>query len=312
MKLKDNKDKILLKLNKKYLELRDSKDKEIEKKYERYFEKVLKKMEPELTKALQLCDREQEYNKTSQLTNHIWVMWWQGIENAPSLVKNNILKMKRIFGKKLHILTSENWKEYCEISKNIQKKFSDGKISLAALSDIIRCNVLKEYGGLWIDSTVILSKKFEKMILKYDNAPFFSLCTDKDYHYISKGRWVVWFIGGKANYPLFKFGSLFYSIWFEQHDSLIDYYTIDDMIAYFYKNTKFKEDIEKYTYKTDPYLLSRNMKNRFSDILIKKFNQVEEYSVQKFTYKYDSKVLTNKDSLLYYIIENMDDGINEE
>lgn len=61
----------------------------------------------------------------------------------------------------------------------------------------------------------------------------------KNYHYISLGRWQSWFLGGKKHSNLFEYMCLFYDVYFESHDIVIDYFLTDDAIAYFF--TKISE-----------------------------------------------------------------------
>lgn len=245
--------------------------------------------------------------KDSKLLNHIYVMWWQGVESAPVLVQNNITRMQEIFGKdRVCIITEQNWKQYCNLSNTIMKKFAAGKISIAALSDIIRFNLLKNYGGLWIDSTVILNNNSASLLAQFNNRDFFTISNlDEDYHYISKSKWTAWFIGGRAGYPLFEFATAFYNKYFEKHDFLIDYYTIDDIMAYFYKNNdRFKNDIDSISYNWNPYLWSQNMYNPYKKEYIEKFKHEDMYSIQKFTYKYTRANKNTIKTLLEAVINN--------
>lgn len=309
MKLIDYNKKIFLKLYKKRIEIKDSHEKQgYYVGYQRYFNYVLQYLNSDLVDALKTISKNKVHQKKdSKLLNHIYVMWWQGVESAPVLVQNNIARMQEIFGKdRVCIITEQNWKQYCNLSNTIMKKFAAGKISIAALSDIIRFNLLKNYGGLWIDSTVILNNNSASLLAQFNNRDFFTISNlDEDYHYISKSKWTVWFIGGRAGYPLFEFVTAFYNKYFEKHDFLIDYYTTDDIIAYFYvNNNEFKNDISSISYKWNPYLWSQNMYNPYKKEYIEKFKHEDMYSIQKFTYKYDESLSKNKDTVLYAILNN--------
>ena len=58
-------------------------------------------------------------------------------------------------------------KNMCK-SQSITDKFNGGKISIANYSDVIRMALLYQYGGYWIDSTVLLSDGWDD----YSNLPF--------------------------------------------------------------------------------------------------------------------------------------------
>lgn len=309
MKLIDYNKKIFLKLYKKRIEIKDSHEKQgYYVGYQRYFNYVLQYLNSDLVDALKtISNNKVHQKKDSKLLNHIYVMWWQGVESAPVLVQNNIARMQEIFGKdRVCIITEQNWKQYCNLSNTIMKKFAAGKISIAALSDIIRFNLLKNYGGLWIDSTVILNNNSASLLAQFNNRDFFTISNlDEDYHYISKSKWTAWFIGGRAGYPLFEFATAFYNKYFEKHDFLIDYYTIDDIIAYFYvNNNEFKNDISSISYKWNPYLWSQNMYNPYKKEYIEKFKHEDMYSIQKFTYKYTRANKNTLKTLLEAVINN--------
>ena len=309
MQLIDYEKKVSLKLHKKYVGLIDAKyKKEYKAGYDRYFKHVLAVLHKDLTDSLNLITTDPNPSqKKSKLTDNIYVMWWQGLEKAPKLVQNNIKRMQDIFGKEnVYIINQKNWKKYCSISDNIIHKFESGKISITALSDIIRFNLLRNTGGLWIDSTVILNGNCKGLISDYNDNNFFSISNqDKDYHYISKSRWTAWMIGGKPSYSLFEFATKFYELYFKRHNFLIDYYTIDDIIAYFYNaNSCFKKDVDSISSFWQPYLWSTNMNNKDSKKMIEKFKSDPFYSIQKFTYKYDPSIANRPKTLLHAIIKN--------
>lgn len=88
----------------------------------------------------------------------IWVCWMQGIENAPQVVKvcyQSILE--HLSDREIVLITSENYSQYVEIPDFILKKYKKGIISHTHFSDILRLELLKKYGGTWIDATVFLT-----------------------------------------------------------------------------------------------------------------------------------------------------------
>lgn len=239
----------------------------------------------------------------------IWIMWWQGYNSAPKLVKKNIDIMTALFGKeKIQVITQENYKQFVDISPNIIKRLESGQFGITGFSDVVRHNLLATHGGVWVDSTVVASELMQNFIEKRKYQNFLTLNEGHDnYHYISKAKWTTWFMGGKKGYPLFQYISKFYDLYFENHQILIDYLTIDDIIAHFYQiNYQFKSDIEAIQLKSTPYLLADNMGKPLSecDEIISKFNTEEESCVQKFTYKFNSEMLDDTDSLLYWVVND--------
>ena len=94
------------------------------------------------------------YPKLSNRT--VWICWLQGRDNAPELVKaciNSIENNLKDFN--IVILTEENISKYTMLPVHVMKKYNEGKITRTHFSDILRVSILCEYGGLWVDSTVL-------------------------------------------------------------------------------------------------------------------------------------------------------------
>jgi hypothetical protein len=85
----------------------------------------------------------------------IWVMWWQGEENMPEIIRINFGSLKRNSnGHEVVLITKDNYSEYIELPYFIIDKLSQRVISLTHLSDYIRVALLSKFGGLWLDATV--------------------------------------------------------------------------------------------------------------------------------------------------------------
>lgn len=88
----------------------------------------------------------------------IWICWFQGIENAPELVKKCVKSVcENSIGWNIVLLNKDNMMNYVDIPDYIVKKWNEGKIGNAHMSDILRTELLIKYGGLWVDATVYLS-----------------------------------------------------------------------------------------------------------------------------------------------------------
>lgn len=107
-------------------------------------------------------------NKMGKSSKIIWVMWQQGIENAPNIVKNCIqsIENNKSEAKVIHI-TENNLYEYIEFPDYIVEKYHSGLITRTHFSDLVRIKLLAKYGGLWLDSTVFLSKPILNDIFEY-------------------------------------------------------------------------------------------------------------------------------------------------
>lgn len=164
--------------------------------------------------------------------SNIWVCWWQGIENAPELVKLCIESIrKNASTHKVVVLTEENYKNYVKLPDYIIEKYRSGKMCSANFADILRISLLAEYGGIWMDATIFMTYPFDNSIYNY------LFCSNKRINqptsllYPAQGRWGTYFLAtGQGNMLFHYVRDVFYDFW-KNHDMVIDYGMIDFIIA---------------------------------------------------------------------------------
>lgn len=218
-----------------------------------------------------------ECDKNIEKDAPVFVFWWQGIDNAPDIVKLCINSLKaNIEPIRLKIINSENYSDYVNIPDYIIKKLNDGKISLTHFSDLLRVCLLYEYGGIWIDATVFLTKPISKEIYKY------KLFTVKhnlysDFH-ICKGLWSTSFLASGKNSSVMKFIKDFFFEYWKEENYVITYLLFDCIISLGYENINF-------------------IKQEFNNIPTNNINFFEiEKNISKI---YDEKVFNIKKSKTY-------------
>lgn len=86
----------------------------------------------------------------------IWCCWLQGEEQAPAVVKKCLDSLKR-FGRKIVVLTNDNFTDYTDIPEHVLEKKRQGIINNTHFTDILRADLLSKRGGTWIDATVYVS-----------------------------------------------------------------------------------------------------------------------------------------------------------
>lgn len=102
-----------------------------------------------------------DYSKCT-IEKNIFVFWWDGFENAPTIVKQCLQSIQDVHEDfEIIQIDKNNYDKYTDINDEIVKGFELGKISIQTFSDILRFNLLKNNGGIWIDSTVFFVKKFD-------------------------------------------------------------------------------------------------------------------------------------------------------
>ena len=182
--------------------------------------------------------------KVSPKDYQIYFCWLQGKENLPPIVQCCYNSLKRNAGKfKIVFIDEKNFSDYISLPEHILKKFSEGKITRTHFPDIIRINLLEKFGGLWLDSTVLVTEPLENY-KQFWKLPYY---TQKFYHeksnlddyatFISYGRWAG-FIQGAAvlHNPLFTFIKDFYNEYWQEFDEIINYLLLDYLIDLAYDN----------------------------------------------------------------------------
>lgn len=159
----------------------------------------------------------------------IWSCWWQGEEEAPEIVKACWRSQRRDLGngRKHIIITKDNYKDYIEIPDYVMDKFQNGSNKLAHLADFIRVCLLYKYGGVWLDSTVLLLKQLPD---KCWELPVYTWRFDNT-HFFSDTIWTTWFLAGRQGNPLCQFVMEAFLYYFRNHEHVKYYLTIDYFIS---------------------------------------------------------------------------------
>lgn len=99
----------------------------------------------------------------------VWICWFQGIENAPQIVRKCYQSLKlNITDRQIVLITEENYKEYVSFPEEIQKKMDRRIISGAHMADLLRLELLSRYGGTWIDATILCTGECPLYMLDAD------------------------------------------------------------------------------------------------------------------------------------------------
>lgn len=164
-----------------------------------------------------------------------WSMWWQGVEEAPDVIKACWESKRRYLPQKVEqiIITKDNYKEYIEIPDYIMEKVNAGHIRLTHLSDIVRTILLYKYGGIWMDAAILMTAPMPEKCLDY------ILYTRKSYdgqypYYARFGSdlsWNIQFFYAKAGNVLFQFWMEAFFYYFRKNDKLKYYMTSDYFIS---------------------------------------------------------------------------------
>lgn len=160
-----------------------------------------------------------------QSSSIVWVMWWQGIETAPEVVRACYKQLNVKFSS-VTLIDKNNVHELVDFDATIWSKFENGTIELTFLSDYIRFKVLERFGGLWVDATVFLGN-FDQNLLKT-----YPLYTPKgiDYargKYVPRGRWRGYFLQIPQHAVVARFVIDSFERYWRHNDKLLNFFLID-------------------------------------------------------------------------------------
>ncbi len=159
----------------------------------------------------------------------------QGEDNAPPICKACLNSLKKFYPDyQINVVTLQNINSFANFPHYVIEKLNAGKISPTHFSDILRLELLTNYGGIWIDSTVLCTGREEKFLQE----PLFifqSILANQPAHLGSN-----WFIVSEKGNPIVKTTrDLIYKFW-QDHDYL------GDAGFYFVFHCLFKLAAQKY------------------------------------------------------------------
>lgn len=126
---------------------------------------------------------------------YAWSCWWQGMEEAPDLIKACINSLRRYLPYEvcLVVITRDNYHDYVDFPQWLIDKVEDGRVTLTTFSDVIRASLLYKYGGIWMDSTILLTEPLPLAFWDYE------IFTIREF------RYCLPFMGGKPGQKFYRF-----------------------------------------------------------------------------------------------------------
>lgn len=255
--------------------------KELSDKFNMYrHKKIRQQLTPVFDEAYKTFIRYSEH-KTN---NTIWLFWWQGENSMPKIVQKCYRSIHQHHGNKnIVLITQDNVKQYTDIPDFIYKKMNEGKITLTHFSDILRANLIKNNGGLWMDATLYLTSSLDNIDL---SKLYYCSGYPADTFNVSFGRWTGFYMGGPSGLDLYSFMDRLYQVYWQDHEEIVDYFFIDYGLDYAWKKdlSSFKSLEESYR-QNNPHLfdLQGILNDTYSEQEWKKLTS--DTSVFKLSYK---------------------------
>ena len=223
-----------------------------------------------------IVDKFENRDKLEKPSNKIWFCWLQGLENAPKLVKECYSSLRKNMpnGMELIVLTKDNYSDYVSFPFYIVDKYKKGYICSAHFSDLLRLELLRKYGGLWIDSTVFVSSKINKDFFNNELFVFKNLSLNRNEELsVRASNWLIY-----SKYPsnniLCLTQKLLYTYW-RENNIAVNYHIFH--LFFTMASKKFVDDWERVPTFSNipPHLLQFELNNEFS---VERWNQIKSGS----------------------------------
>lgn len=241
----------------------------------------IKKFIPNSLKQLNL---EREFENWDEISENcpMYVMWWQGLDNMPPIVELCFTQLKRHAGNhSIEFICKDNINEIFlrrfgeKIPDHFLEWLSKDIISIQYFSDLVRTYLIVKGGGIWLDSTILLTKPIDSIILNksfysgkrhWENKIHASPSEERFTSYFfsaGKGNKIVRFINNGLNELIMTYGKI------------PEYLTIDYLFAIAYENSsEIKDHIDNLP-SIDPFLWSlsdsdKAMKEDKFDLLMRR------------------------------------------
>lgn len=167
-------------------------------------------------------------------TAPVWVCWLQGEDAMPELNRVCVDSIRTHAGTHpVVFLDRRNIPSYVEVPDCIESAYAAGKILPAIYTDYVRCALLARYGGVWLDSTVLLTKPLDG---EWFSRPFMSVRQDNpDNDSVSRYRWATFCLGSVPGSSFFGAVETLFRRYFARKDRNADYLMIDYFFDLLYR-----------------------------------------------------------------------------
>ena len=238
-------------------------------------------------------------DKLHEVSDKVWVCWFQGLDNAPALVKKCYGSLKQnLTDREIILITSDNMCNYVQFPDFILDKWKNGKITHTHMTDLLRLELLIKYGGMWGDATVLCTSKRENIPDYFFNSDLFL------YQILKPGRdgqaqpISSWLISAKTNNKiLIMTRYLCYEYW-KNNDELVDYFLFHDFmtIALEYNKDEWQKIIPRDN--AAPHMLLLRLFDKYDEETWKAIK--DQTPFHKLTYKFGDEDVKTADT--YYKI----------
>ena len=166
------------------------------------------------------------------IEHNIFVFWWDGFEVAPDIVKKCLKSVEANYSDfNVVKISKDNYKDYTDIDPIVLEGFEKGIVSVQTFSDILRFNLLKNNGGMWIDATIFFMNEYDLTAKLDENQSFNTLEFASSGEFLNyKGfecSWSGFFISSKKNGLFVRTMDAIFREYYREYGSYTLYFFID-------------------------------------------------------------------------------------
>lgn len=241
--------------------------------------KILKRLKRQFKNILKNDSQKINLTEFDKL-DVIWFCWFQGVEDAPNIVKLCFESLKKYSSKKIVLITESNFKKFTNFPQYILDKYNKGIISKTHFSDLLRVELLSRYGGIWVDSTVLFTNNIPQYISNGDLFFYQNCKPGRDGNKVFVSSWLI--ATKPNNNIILKTRELLFSYW-EKKSYLVDYFLFHEFFClacerYVHEYLKVKKHDN-----SAPHYLQLEWENNYDTFRVKEI--LNSSDVHKLTYK---------------------------
>ena len=173
----------------------------------------------------------------------IWLLWYQGWDHAPWLVQQ-VRKSWELHNPRWNIvcLDQNNLSQYIDPTRRFNQNFT---IKMQAKSDLIRLNLLADYGGVWADATMLCMVSLDRWIYDALQPVGFWMYHGRD-NGAGPASWFI--ISQRQSYIIQRWREAANKFW-QSHRFFYDYFWMDALFKDLTKrDARFREEWAKVPY----------------------------------------------------------------
>lgn len=245
-------------------------------------------------------------SSNTNINNVIWTGWLQGEAEMPKAVSYCLNSIETHSNNHpVVLITMNNLKKYLPDFPNIiLEKYRQKKIVSAHFMDIVRVMLIRRYGGLWIDPTVLVTQDLDDAIFEND---FYSY-RGKSSPWGSNpanSKWCTFFMGGKKNNAFFRKIEIDILEYWKNSDYAIDYFLLDYIMEWIYIHDKSVQVVVNALKESEGtvFELVKILKKEYT---IENFHEYKRLLKNEPIYKlsYKQKEMLYKKSLFSHLMSN--------